>query len=181
MRNKIFNCALVCLLLFVCNGSKFFHTKNKVIIQEDSEMVAQKVKQKKAMQDILAISTAIENFIKDKKYVPNQDGIYDKSSGFYTALCPSYIKDLPIKDPWRNNYRIYCGKVCAGKYGIPDHSVIENDYVIASYGRDGKKEVFEFDSSAPELGIFTIESTSDLDKDIVIWCGSWIRVPRPEK
>ncbi len=181
MRNKVFNYALVCLLLFVCDGSKFFYTKNTVFIQDDSEIAKQKEKQKKVMKEILAISTAIANFIKDKRAIQNQDGIYDKKSDFYTALCPFYIKDLPIKDPWGNNYRIYFGKVCAGKYEIPDRSVIEDDYVIASYGRDGKKEVFEFDSSAPWLGIFNIESNADFDKDIVIWRGSWIRVPRPEK
>jgi len=54
-----------------------------------------------------------------------------------------------------------------------------DDFVIISYGRDGKKEDFKFNPSNPEAGLFEIDSVDDFDKDLVMWNGSWIRAPMP--
>ena len=133
-------------------------------------------KQIQAMKYITIISTALADFVTDNGSAPKQDGIYDERSDFYIALCPFYLKELPIKDPWGNNYRVYCGKACNGKYGITNSGI--DDFVVCSYGLDGEKEVWEFDPANPEAGLFIVEESSDLDKDLVMWDGSWIRAPR---
>jgi hypothetical protein len=144
-----------------------------------TKMEEEKQIQMRAMKDIAVISTGIALFIKKNGYAPKQDGTYDEKSNFYIALSPFYIKhikDLPIKDPWGNNYRVYCGKACNGKYGITDSGI--DDFIVCSYGLDGEKEVWEFDPSNPEAGLFIVEELSDLNKDLVMWDGSWIRAPK---
>jgi hypothetical protein len=141
-----------------------------------SRFFSQPEKQKDAMINITIISTALADFITDNGQAPNQDGTYDENGNFYLSLCPFYLRSLPIKDPWGNNYRVYCGKAGNGQYGIS--SCVSDDFVVVSYGKDGKKERWEFNASSPEAGIFVIESPDDFDKDLVMWNGSWIRAPR---
>lgn len=141
-----------------------------------TKLFSQPEKQKSAMIDIMVISTALLDYVTDNGVTPKQDGIYDESSEFYIALCPFYIKELPVKDPWGNNYRVYCGKAGNGKYGIT--GCISDDFVVVSYGQDGEKEIWEFDASDPEAGLFIVRDVYDFDKDLVMWNGSWIRAPR---
>ena len=135
----------------------------------------QKKKEKQiiAMMDIGTISTALADFVIDNGYTPKQDGPYDENSDFYTELCPTYLSVLPTTDPWGNNYRVYCGRSCHGQYGISGTGI--DDFLVVSYGQDGEKEIWEFEAWNPDGGIFTEE---DLDKDLVMWNGSWIRAPR---
>jgi len=134
---------------------------------------SQPEKQKDAMKNIIIISTAIADFVTDNGQAPTQDGTYDENSSFYTSLCPFYLKSLPIKDPWGNNYRIYCGKAGNGQYGIS--GCVSDDFIVVSYGKDGKKEIWEFNVSSPEAGIFVVNTDDDLNKDLVMWNGSWVR------
>jgi hypothetical protein len=67
--------------------------------------------------------------------------------------------------------------VCNGKYGISRCGA--DDFVVVSYGKDGKKEDFEFFSDDPGAGIFNIESADDFNKDLIMWNGSWVRAPWP--
>ena len=136
----------------------------------------QKAKQKNSMKDILVISTSLADYVTDNGITPKQDGIYDRNSEFNKALSPFYVKILPVKDSWGNNFRVYCGKACNGKYGIS--GAVADDFVVVSYGRDGKKDSWKFSSSNPEAGLFVVEGMEDFDKDLVMWNGSWIRAPR---
>ena len=88
-----------------------------------------------AMKDIGTISTALADYITDNGITPTQDGIYDENSEFYKALCPYYLESFPTKDPWGNNYLVYCGKAGNGKYGIIDCA--SDDFIVVSYGKDG--------------------------------------------
>jgi hypothetical protein len=137
---------------------------------------SQAEKQKTAMIDIRVISIALAVYVTDNGEVPTQDGIYSKDGSFYYSLSPFYVKELPIKDPWGNNYRVYCGKVCNRHYGISE--AMADDFVVVSYGRNGEREMWEFDPSNPEAGLFVIGDASDFDKDLIMWNGIWIRSPR---
>lgn len=66
-----------------------------------------------------------------------------------------------------------------GNYGITD--CVSDDFVIVSYGRDGSKEIWEYDAMDPEAGLFIIRDVGDFDKDLVMWNGSWIRTPRGKR
>jgi len=141
-----------------------------------TKFFSQPEKQKTAMIDITVISTALVDFVTDNGITPKQEGIYSEDSDFYYALSPFYLKELPIKDPWGNNYRAYCGLACTGKFGIS--GAASDDFIIVSYGKDGEKEMWEFNAMNPEGGIFVVKDVSDFDKDLIMWNGSWIRAPR---
>jgi len=136
----------------------------------------QKAKLKTTRVDITVISTAIERYIADNGTVPTQDGAYDISSNFYDALSPSYVENLPVNDQWGNNFLVYCGTACNGKYGITGSGL--NDFIVVSLGRDGIMEDWEFDENDPESGLFSLAIMDDFKKDIVMWNGSWIRANR---
>lgn len=136
----------------------------------------QKAKQKTTMVDITVLSTAITGYIVDNGTVPTQDGAYDTSSNFYDALSPSYVENLPINDHWGNDFLVYCGTACNGKWGITGSGL--NDFMVVSLGRDGTMEDWEFDENDPESGLFILANMDDFNKDIVMWNGSWIRAKR---
>lgn len=141
-----------------------------------TKLFSQSEKIKIAMIDITVISTAIVDYVTDNGIAPKQDDIYDEDSEFYMGLSPFYVKELPVKDPWGNNYRVYCRTAGNGKYGITDCG--NDDFVVVSYGRDGEEEIWEFDAMNPEGGIFVVNTADDYDRDLVMWNGSWIRAPR---
>jgi len=58
-----------------------------------------KAKQKSSMKDITSISTALADYVTDNGSTSDQDGTYQASSAFYTAICPFYIRVLPVTDP----------------------------------------------------------------------------------
>ena len=179
MKSRILALLGVCLLLFTVGGIQFSSANTASSIQEDPEMTELKEKQKNTMKDIVTITTALADYITDKGVLPKQDGIYDENSELCKVLSPFYVKVLPIKDTWGNNFRVYCGEACNGKYGITRCGA--DDFVVVSYGRDGKKEDFNFNPSDPLAGIFVIESVGDFDKDSIMWNGSWVRAPRSRR
>ena len=61
-------------------------------------------RQKNTMKDITIIATGITDHVTDHGLSPAQDGVYDESSQFYKAIVPYYLKSMPIKDKWGNNY-----------------------------------------------------------------------------
>ncbi len=179
MKFRILASAGVCFFLFTVGGIHSSNANAESSVQEDTEIAELKEKLKRTMVDIATITTALANYITDNGVLPKQDGIYDENSEFRKALSPFYVKVLPIIDAWGNNYRVYCGEVCNGKYGISRCGA--DDFVVVSYGRDGKKEDFKFNSSDLRAGLYYIESADDFDKDLIMWNGSWIRAPRPKR
>lgn len=134
---------------------------------------------KKSMRDITVISTALADYVTDNGIVPKQDGNYDRNSSFYKALSPFYVKRLPIKDGWGNNYFVYCGRACNGQLGFSGR---RSDYfIVVSYGRDGKKEDWKFDPRNPEAGLIKMKTEDDFTMDLIMWNGSWIRAPRTRR
>jgi len=129
-----------------------------------------------SMKDITVISTAVTDYVTDNGITPKQDGNYDRNSSFYKALSPFYVKELPIKDGWGNNYLVYCGKACDEQFGFPGNR--PDYFIVVSYGRDGKKEDWKFDPGNPEAGLIEMKTEDDFNIDIIMWKSYWIRAPR---
>ena len=137
-------------------------------------------KKLQSMRDVTFINQAMTDYMTDHGVPPKQAGTYTKGSEFNEALSPFYIKVLPISDGWEGNYRVYSGKAGNGVYdGI--EGCTDKDIVIVSYGRDGKKENWTYNPKKPEAGLYELKSDKDYDKDLVIWNGNWIRVPKIAK
>lgn len=133
-------------------------------------------KHKSAMKDIATISEAIYFFVSDTRYAPKQDGIYDKNSEFYKALSPHRAKELPVKDPWGNNYRVFTGTACIGPYGITWGE--PKDFIVVSYGPDGQKENWKYKSTNPEAGLTIMKIVDYFVIDLVMWNTVWMRCIR---
>ncbi len=136
----------------------------------------QKAKLTSTMKEIKVISTAIADYVTDNGSAPAQDGTYDNSSVFYTALSSFYVKVIPLTDQWGNSYYVYCGSAGDGNYGVTGAGA--DDFLVASYGRDKTLESFSFASTAPEAGLFVVSAMAHFDYDLVMWNGSWIRARR---
>jgi hypothetical protein len=149
-------------------------------ISKDTIELVQQDKQLMSMRDITFINHAITDYLTDMGVPPKQEGTYDKTGKFYSDLSPFYIKVVPIKDNWGNNLHVYTGKTCNGVYdGI--EGCTEKDFIIISYGRDGEKESWKYDSKNPQAGIYELKSMKDLDKDLIMWNGNWVRAPMRKK
>jgi hypothetical protein len=150
------------------------------IDEEAIEMPEQKERQLKSMKAIEHINLAISDYVTDHGAPPEQAGIYDKHGSFYKALSPFYVKTLHVKDTWGTNLQVYSGKACNGVYG-GIKGCTEKDVIIVSFGRDGKKENWKYDSKNPEAGIYELKSLDAFDLDLVMLNGKWIRAPKDRK
>lgn len=154
--------------------------QKQMSISKDTSELVERDRQLGSMRDIATINLAIEYYVTDYKVAPKQAGTYDKASKFYSDLSPFYIKVVPNRDQWGNSFLIYTGKACNGVYdGIEDCT--EKDFIIISYGRDGKKENWKYDPKNPQAGIYELKSMKDLDNDLIMWNGNWIRAPMRKK
>jgi hypothetical protein len=114
-------------------------------------------------------------YITDHGVAPAQDGPIVEGSEFYSSLSP-YMFRLPIKDPWGEQYQVFCGTACIGKYSISEAK--EDDFLVVSYGRDRTVDYdFEYDPLNEEAGLFVVFSLDDFNKDIINYNGSFIQIP----
>lgn len=149
-------------------------------ISKDPSELVEKDKQLISMKDIATINVAISNYVTDFGVPPKQAGTYDRAGGFDKTLSPFYIKILPVKDGWGNGFLVYSGKACNGVYeGIKGCK--NKDYMIISFGRDGKKESWKYNNKNPDSGIYELKSDKDYDRDLIMLNGKWIRAPRARK
>jgi len=149
-------------------------------ISEESPELAEKERQLKTMKGISLVNAALSDYVTDYGVAPQQTGQYERESEFHKKLSPFYIRTLPFKDGWGNNFHVYTGKACNGIYdGI--NGCTDKDIIVISFGRDGRKENWKYNPKDPEVGIYELTSDKDFDKDIVMWNGKPIRWPRTEK
>jgi len=145
----------------------------------------QKAKQKGTMKDIMTITTACMDYVTDNGVAPTaasaQSGNYTRSSTFYRAICPFYVKSLPVTDQWGNDFYVYSGTNVTGQYGIAfgtGQSAGTDDFAVASNGRnDTPDSAYEYDVSNPMKGFYTVSSMLFFNYDMVTWNGSWIVGP----
>jgi len=134
----------------------------------------QKAKQKAVMKDIMVISTGLADYTTDSGTIPTSPaGDYATSDDFYKALCPFYVKIMPINDKWGNPYQAYTGTFT--QYGVTGTA---DDFLVASTGRGGDAETWSFDDVNPESGLYIVNQMAHFAYDLVAWNGSWIRAPR---
>jgi type II secretion system protein G len=133
----------------------------------------QKAKVRGTQKDISTISTAIAAYITDKAAPPDANGAID--STITAALSPFYLKALPHSDQWGTPFMIYTGSNCTQYWSTSPGT---DDFLVASYGRDKTIESWTYSATNPDAGLYTISSTSDFNKDLVIYNGAFVRGPR---
>jgi type II secretion system protein G len=130
----------------------------------------QRSKQKRTMADMRSIATAWEARATDmNKY--NAAGALSSlsvadtnvSATLSEALTPTYIKSLPQKDGWSNNYQFLTEDAMGA-------TTPANVYVIQSPGKDGA-----FTASNP--GSAAGGATTDFNADIIYSNGSFVQYP----
>ncbi|MCK4836888.1 MAG: type II secretion system protein GspG, partial [Candidatus Aminicenantes bacterium] len=117
----------------------------------------QKGGQKATMSDLKMISMAIETYMIDKGYPPQGNTLGE----IRAQLEPFYIKKLPLKDAWGNDF-LY-------RYISQDGKHV---YYIGSGGRDGVFEGFE------QSGFYMVTGVNDFNKDIIIKNGEFTLGPQ---
>jgi type II secretion system protein G len=139
----------------------------------------QKAKVRGTQKDIQTIATCITDYITDKGAAPSpQNGAVD--AAFQAFLSPMYIKVLPLKDQWGTSFMVYTGgtNCSAAGYGTVGDAAAVDDFLVASYGRNKTIDAFTWSAATPEVGIYTISTTADFNKDLVNMNGAFIGGPR---
>ncbi|MFC2164252.1 type II secretion system protein [Acidobacteriota bacterium] len=140
----------------------------------------QKSKQKATMKDITTIATAITDHVTDQGQAPvGQSGAYAAGDNFYTAICPFYVKVLPTRDKWSQQYLVYTGVAATGQWGCnPEGGPGLDDFIVGSTGRNGPALDGSYSTTDPEAGFFLVSSMQDFNNDLVMWNGNWVLAPR---
>jgi prepilin-type N-terminal cleavage/methylation domain-containing protein len=142
----------------------------------------QKAKQKTAMKEIMTMSTGAMDYITDHGDWTgiSQTGPIAANDGITTAIAPFYIKVCPVNDPWNNPYRAGVGAEANNEGyigGTATSDLGDDDFVIASYGRNGAGPAGSYDPANPDASRYNVGTMADFDKDLVAWSGNWIIGP----
>ena len=144
----------------------------------------QKAKQKSTMKDIMTIATGCADYMTDHGSwtAISQNGQVVANNDFMKAIGPFYVKIVPVNDAWGNAYYAYVGKTAvegnAAITALVSGDVGEDDFVIASGGRNRVLEGEAWDATNPEANIYTVSTMADFDRDLVNLDGSWVVGPR---
>ena len=143
----------------------------------------QKARQKGTMKDINTIATAITDYTTDKGFAPDWSAgpVNSDTATIVADLSPFYLKAFPRRDQWSFDFIIYTRASANGQYGVSyaDGSDFgEDEYLVASNGRNGTAGEVTYDPATPAGGIYIVASMVDFDKELVVWNGSWIIGPR---
>ena len=117
----------------------------------------QKGKQKATMGDMKSIGMAIEAYITDYYKAPEAKTIAELNP----ILSPFYIKVLPLKDAWGNDFRYY--------HGTDDK---QDEYAIGSGGKDGVFNGWE------QTGFYWVTTVKGFDNDIIFANGQFVYGPK---
>lgn len=124
----------------------------------------QRARQKRTMADLRAIATALEAYSVDHSVYPSAAAVFTLPSGLslpvagftpgeIAKLQPSYIRAVPIYDPWLGTF-LYSTSA--------DHS----DYALRSTGRDQTPQ------TAPAYG-----ASTNFNDDIILVDGGFVQYP----
>ncbi|MEN6559297.1 MAG: prepilin-type N-terminal cleavage/methylation domain-containing protein [Acidobacteriota bacterium] len=142
----------------------------------------QKAKQKTAMKEIMTMSTGAMDYITDHGDWTNvtQNGAIANATGISVAIAPFYIKACPINDPWNTAYQCGVGdatNINSYLTGTAATDVGNDDFLFASYGRNGEVGALTYDPTNPEGSRYNVSGMSDFDNDLVAWSGNWVIAP----
>lgn len=117
----------------------------------------QKGKQKATMGDMKSAAMAIESYITDHYKAPEAKSFAELNS----ILSPFYIKVLPLKDGWGNDFHY--------SHGSGDK---QDEYAIGSGGRDG---VF---NGWDQTGFYVVTTMKGFENDIIFANGQFVYGPK---
>lgn len=117
----------------------------------------QKGKQKATMGDMKTIAMAIESYITDHYEAPPGESLAE----IRTKLEPFYIRTLPLKDAWGNDFHYF--------HGTGDK---KDDYAVGSGGKDG---VF---NGRQQAGFYIVTSINGFNNDIILSNGAFTYGPK---
>jgi type II secretory pathway pseudopilin PulG len=120
----------------------------------------QKGKQKATMGDMKSAAMAIEAYITDNYKAPEAKSYAELNS----ILSPFYIKVLPLKDAWGNDFHYY--------HGTGDK---QDEYGIGSGGKDG---VF---NGWDQSGFYWVTTVRGFDNDIIFANGQFVYGPEVKR
>ena len=139
----------------------------------------QKAKQKGTMAEMNSLAKAVMAYITDHGRAPtNPGGEIRSSPQFIKEVSPYHIMAVPIFDLWHGPMQAWMGLAVGGEFDIKPDTVSDDDFIIASLGRDRDPENFVYNEEAPANGFYALSVIGDFDKDLILWNGQWIRVPR---
>lgn len=149
-----------------------------VLLLPSALTAIQKTKQKATMKEIMAIATATADYITDNGLAP-PSGNGDINTAFTEAIVPFYMKTILSFDQWNSLYQVYTGDGVESAEWIGDSAsdVGEDDFMIASFGRDKVYSGYTYDTSAPDSGLFIVDELRDFARDLVMWNAKWISAP----
>jgi len=130
--------------------------------------------QRAALVDLDIWSDAVADYAADHGGPPpNPHGPLHFRHPVLPLLAP-YLRAVRVFDLWGYVYRIWTGPGDEA-YGLDRGA---GDYLVATYGYDGVPENWTYDPGDPEGGFFEPRAMDDIDRDIVIRNGVFIRRPR---
>jgi type II secretion system protein G len=142
----------------------------------------QKAKQKTAMKEIMTMSTGAMDYVTDHGDWTNvtQNGAIAQGSGISIVIAPFYIKACPTNDPWNTPYQAGVGdnaNINTFLTGTAATDLGGDDFVIASFGRNGEVGALTYDPTNPEASRYNVGGMADFDNDLVAWSGNWVIAP----
>lgn len=130
--------------------------------------------QRAALVDLDIWSDAVADYAADHGDLPpNPHGPLHFRHPVLPLLTP-YLRAVRVFDPWGNYYRLWTGPGDEA-YGLARGA---GDYLVATYGYDGVPENWTYDPSDPERRFYEPRTMDDIDRDIVVRNGVFIRRPR---
>lgn len=141
----------------------------------------QNAKQTGTMRDMITLAQACQAYAAENDETPAagvQEGPIVEGNPFVKAITKKHMVSCPIEDKWSHPLQFYSGKSVAKYPGFSGENVGDNDFLIVSFGRDGKPDNFVYNPQDPMSGMYKVETTADYDKDIVNFNGTWIHGPK---
>lgn len=124
-------------------------------------------RQRTAMLELRVIGTAVEEYAEDHGHYPDTQSLYDLE----LLLSPRYVRTIPRKDPWGNQYRYMHYHHVLVMTSFPWRKEPKDEaYFIGSSGRDQAWEKAEFTDYEPNV-------FDTFDGDIVFGNGSFVCWP----
>lgn len=127
------------------------------MMTENLTVALQKGKQKATMGDMKTIGNAIESYITDYYSAPEGNSLAEIKD----KLEPFYIKTLPLKDGWGNDF-LY-------KHGTGEQ---KDTYSIASPGKDGVFNGWE------QTGFYIVTTIEEFGNDFIFTNGNFTYSPK---
>jgi len=143
----------------------------------------QKAKQKGTIKDINTIATSLMDYVTDKGGFYGEavkGGQLTQGDGFIKSIEGFYLKVFPATDQWGHYFYVYTGAQSTGAsgFGLQIQTPPDDEFIIASSGRNEDTNDNEYDPTDPSSGLYEVAGMKDFDKEIVNWNGSMVIGPR---